>query len=225
MRRWLARSLALLMVVGMAASLQAAHAVPGAAASRQAQVQLPSLPEPAPVTLEPTSTAFLALDFVDFCTTIPSCVAALPAVQSGLTAARSADLPIIYTTVGGGQVLDAIAPQARDQVVASFGADKFLNTNLDDLLKNASVQTVVLTGVQANGAVLYTAFEAAARGYTVVVATDGIASRTDFGTFLTEWQLLNGPGTANADNTPLRPKAVTLSRTDLITYQVPAAGK
>ncbi len=35
---------------------------------------------------------------------------------------------------------------------------------------------------------------------------------------MTRYQLLNQPGFTNADNTPLTPQAVTLSRTDLISF-------
>jgi len=76
----------------------------------------------------------------------------------------------------------------------------------------------VIVGSAANGAVLYTAFGANLRGYTVVVAVDGISSGPDFDTFLAEYQLLNQPGFANPTNEQLRPNAVTLSRSDLISF-------
>jgi nicotinamidase-related amidase len=66
--------------------------------------------------------------------------------------------------------------------------------------------------------VMYTATAAAQRGYTVVVAEDGISAATDIATTVALWQLLHGPG-ANPQNMPLQAKAVTLSRTDLITYK------
>jgi nicotinamidase-related amidase len=173
-----------------------------------------------PVALDASSTAFLALDLLQSnCGPRPPCVATLPDVASGLAAARAAAVPVIYSVVGGSTILDAVAPTANDPVIMSSGADKFFNTNLDDLLKGHGINTVVITGTSANGAVLYTAFEAAARGYNVIVAVDGISSSTDFATFMTEWQLLNGPGTSNPQNMPLQPKAVTLSRSDLITYK------
>src|SRR6266568_7670300 len=103
-----------------------------------------------------------------------------------------------------------IETDPADLMLQTFGADKFFNTNLDDMLKGAGATTLVLVGTASNGAVLYTGYEATARGYTVVVAQDGISADTDFATLFTEWQLLNYPGTLNADNTPLKPKAATL---------------
>lgn len=204
----------MLMSFGAGARLSAQPAAP-----QPTGVTVPSIPDPVPVTLDPSTTAFLALDFLDSnCGPRPPCIAALPAVASGLAAARAAKVPVIYSVVGGGQILDPVAPMPADAVVMSVGADKFSSTNLDDMLKQQGITTVVVTGTSSNGAVLYTSFEAAARGYTVVLAEDGISASTDFATQFTEWQLLNGPGTTNPQNMPLQPKMVTLSRLDLITY-------
>ena len=65
-------------------------------------------------------------------------------------------------------------------------ADKFFNTNLDQILKDHGAQTLLAVGSAANGAVLYTTFGAVERGYTVAVATDGISSGSDFDTYLAQ---------------------------------------
>ncbi len=209
-------ALAVLVTLSFALVSRAAAMAPPSIAS---QVALPTIPDPVAVSVPAEGTAFLALDFVTpTCANRPACAASLPAVQAGIDAARSAGVPVIYSVVGSGGLDPSLAPLPGETVLQTFGADKFYNTNLDDMLKADGVNTLVITGTAANGAVLYTAFEAVQRGYTVVVAEDGISSNTDFATFLTEWQLLNQPGGANAQNTPLQPKAVTLSRTDLIAY-------
>ena len=77
----------------------------------------------------------------------------------------------------------------------------------------------MIVGTAANDAVLYTSFGASTRGYTVVVAEDGISAPDDFAVLLTRYQLLNQPGFGNPENEPLRERAVTLSRTDLINFQ------
>lgn len=202
--------LALCMVsAGGRATAQA----PGGAA------QVPAIPAPVPVTVDTATTAFLALDFnTSACANLPTCVATLPAVAFGISTARAAGALIVYSTFPNATVLPDVLMQATDPLVTS-GADKFNNTNLDDILKQHGIATVVIAGTFTNGAVLYTSFEASARGYTVVVVEDGVSARSDFATVGTEWQLLNGPGTSNPQNTPLQPKAVTLSRTDLITYR------
>ncbi len=65
---------------------------------------------------------------------------------------------------------------------------------------------------------LYTSFGACARGLAVVVPEDGISSRDPFATFAARWQLVNQPGLPNPQNAALQAKAVTLSRTELITF-------
>jgi len=196
-------------------------------AAQPAGAQIPTVPDPVAVTLDSSTTAFLALDFQKSnCGTTdapatpprPACAASLPAVASGLAAARAANVLVVYSQFPGGIIVDPVAPNPDDPVVAA-GADKFYNTNLDDILKQAGITTVVITGTGSNGAVLYTAFAAFERGYTVVVAEDGISAGAGFITQYSEWQLLNEPGGSNPQNTPLKAMAVTLSRTDLITYK------
>ena len=53
----------------------------------------------------------------------------------------------------------------------------------------------------------------------MVVAQDGISGDPEFTETLTRWQLLNEPGFANANNTPLDKGHVTLSTTDKITFK------
>jgi nicotinamidase-related amidase len=222
---------AILLAFGPASALLAGSPTPTpapassptpAAVSAASGMQVPPIPYPVAVTLNPATTAFLVLDFQSSScnpTNRPACITSLTPVAAGIAAARAAGVPVVYSNAGTAQdILEQIAPQPGDARVAS-GADKFLNTNLDDILKQDGVATVVITGNASNGAVLYTAYEAAARGYTVVIAEDGISANTAFPDLYTEWQLLNAPGTSNPDNTPLKTKAVTLSRTDLITYQ------
>ncbi|HTE86366.1 MAG TPA: isochorismatase family protein [Dehalococcoidia bacterium] len=185
-------------------------------------VQLPTVPDPVAVTLDSAITAFLALDFMTSnCAEAsrPTCVASLPAVNSAIAAARAANVPILFTYTTGGTLRSEVVPDPADVNMLTSGADKFFNTTLDDTLKQLGASTLVLVGTGSNGAILYTAFGAAVRGYTVVVAEDGISASTDFATYASEWQLLNEPGAANAQNAPLQPKAATLSRTDLITYK------
>lgn len=134
--------------------------------------------------------------------------------------ARDARVPVIYsqTTAAGTQILPDVAPQTGEPQVATR-ADKFFNTNLDQLMKDRGITTAVIVGTAANGAVLYTSFGANERGYTVVVAEDGIAADDDFALVLTKWQLLNEPGFTNSDNTPLKAMAVTISSSDKITFK------
>ena len=168
-----------------------------------------------PVTVDPKTTAFLVLDIsTSNCNASrPACLASIPAIAALLDRARIAGMPVVYAF--SSPVLPEVAPLGDEPSVRS-GPDKFFQTDLDMILKNLGVETAIMVGTAANGAVLYTAFEATQRGYTVVVAEDGISSTTDFASFLTRWQLLNQPGGNNPDNKPLEKGRITLSKTDLI---------
>jgi len=171
--------------------------------------------------VDSSTAALLAMDFMSTsCTQTgrPSCTASLPSVNALLKKAHDAKMTVIYTKVGAGTIVPEVtAPQASDITINSTGPDKFLGTSLEDQLKQKKATTLVLTGTAANGAVLFTGSQATLRGFTVVVATDGISSATPFNTFLASYQLLQFP--ANPDNKPLAEKAVTLSRSDLITFK------
>jgi nicotinamidase-related amidase len=184
---------------------------------------IPSIPAPTAVALDSGTTAFLALDFTSsLCnrdaTYRAMCDSVLPAVAAGVTAARAANVPVIYTTFANASLVPDVLAAPNDPVLVSFNGDKFFNTGLDDLLKSMGITTVVVTGIVTDGAALLTSFEAAARGYTVVLDRDGVGSTSAFADQATIWQLMNGAGTGNAQNTPLMPRVVTLSRSDLITF-------
>jgi len=182
---------------------------------------IPAVPTAVAVEVPVKGAALLVLDITNvICTPRASCVASVPKIAALIKKARDAKVPLIYsqTTTAGSAILPEVAPQTGEPSVATR-ADKFFSTNLDQLMKDRAVTTAVLVGSAANGAVLYTAFGANLRGYTVVVAEDGISGDPEFSVTLTRWQLLNQPGFANADNTPLKPMAVTLSSSEKITVK------
>lgn len=181
-------------------------------------MQTPELPAPAAVTVDGRTTALLVLDISDANTkNVPACRESVPAVRRLIDAARAAGARVVFALGRAAEqtIAAELEPRAEDPVVRT-SADKFFNTDLEAHV--AGRTTVVIVGTAANGAVLYTAFAACARGLTVVVPEDGISSRDPFATFVARYQLLSQPGFPNAQNTPLAPKAVTLSRSDLVTF-------
>ena len=76
----------------------------------------------------------------------------------------------------------------------------------------------LLTGWKISGSVTYTSVGATLRGYTVVVPIDATSDATDYEIVIGKYQILN-QNSANAANEPLKAKASTLSRTDLITFK------
>lgn len=181
------------------------------------EIELPIIPGAVEVAVDRDTTALLVLDILESnCRPRPTCVESVPSIVSLLDWARGEGLWVVHANTGPTSVpFTEVAPWADEPVVSS-SADKFFNTSLDQILRERGVSTVIVVGTSASGAVLYTSFGAATRGYTVVVAEDGISSTTPFQTFLAKYQLLTGPGTANPQNEPLRPRVVTLSRSDLI---------
>ena len=142
------------------------------------------------------------------------------AESSALDAARSANAHVLYSVhlAPDNQLIPQVTPGPNDPIFAAIPGDKFFDSNLDYLLRQAGVTTLVLVGVNSNSGIMYTAAAAVQRGYTVAVAQDAIAGASDLATTVALWQLLHGPG-ANPQNTPLRPQAIILARTDLMTYQ------
>ena len=182
---------------------------------------IPTVPAAVAVEVPVKGAALLVLDITNaVCTPRASCVASLPKIAALIKKARDAKVPVLYsqTTAASSTILPEVAPQTGEPSVATR-ADKFFNTTLDQLMKDRGVTTAVIVGSAANGAVLYTSFGANLRGYTVVVAEDGISGEPEFSVTLTRWQLLNQPGFANADNTPLKPMAVTLSSSEKISFK------
>lgn len=197
--------------------VSAVHALPARAAdiiAEWANVKPPQAPALKPVTVDPKTTALMVMDILPafYCSDHPRCVAMLPAVKSLLTAAQAAKATVVYTVgsakFGRADILKEVAPIGDEPTVASK-ADKFLNTDLEKILKDKGIQTVIVTGTAANGAVLYTGSAAAMRGFKVIVPVDCLASEDLFAEQLTVWQLAHGPGFG---------PQVTVSKSDMIKF-------
>jgi nicotinamidase-related amidase len=175
-------------------------------------VKVPSAPELKPVTVDLKSTVLLVADIVkQICSPVPRCVASLPRIQALLAQARAKGVPVIYSLGGAASaadILPEVAPRAGEPMVSS-GPDKFLGTDLEKILKDKGAQTVIIVGVNANGAVLHTGSEAAFRGFKVVVPVDGTSAGNLYAEQYTAWHLANAPRVSTL---------ATLTRTDLIQF-------
>ncbi len=161
-----------------------------------ASVKAPPPPELKPVTVDPKTTALLMLDFMNQnCGKRPRCVDSLPAMKKLLDTARAAKAPVVYSFIANttaADVMKEVAPASDEPSVLS-GPNKFLRTDLDKILKDRGVQTVIVVGTAANGAVLTTAAHAAFTGYNVIVPVDGV-SGDPYAEQYTAWHLVNAPG-------------------------------
>jgi len=185
-------------------------------------LQMPELPQPARVTLDPKTTALLVLDYVeDICNSQVKCKnGMLPAVTPFMERVRKAGLTVAYGTRAQNMTkwLPQVAPQPGDIKVINTGQDLFYGTDLDKELKAKGIKTIIMVGWKISGSITYTAVGAMIRDYTVVIPMDTTAATTDYEQTIGFYNVLNS-GNANLANQPLKPKSVTLTRSDMITFQ------
>ncbi|MCA1323793.1 cysteine hydrolase family protein [Herbaspirillum sp. alder98] len=162
------------------------------------KAQPPAPPALVKATVDPATTAVLVLDIAkQTCNAEnrPRCIAMLPGVAKLLGFARAKGVTVIYTLGAASKPAD-IWPEAAMQAgepLVTAGPDKFVNTNLEQLLRDKGIKTVIAIGAAAHGAVLHTAASAAFRGFDVLVPVDLIASETPYAEQYTVWHLVNAP--------------------------------
>ncbi len=177
-------------------------------------VKAPPAPALKPVTINPKETALLILDIIKpTCSAErrPRCVVSVPKIQDLLTEARARGVVVIYSVAGTATVADIwkeVAPLGTEPVVRSI-ADKFFGTDLEKILKEKGIKTVIAVGTAAHGAVLFTSSEAAFRGFQVIVPVDGMSSENTYFEQYTAYHLANAPGVG---------QRVTLTKIDMIKY-------
>jgi nicotinamidase-related amidase len=177
-----------------------------------ASVKAPVAPTLKPVTIDAKTTALLMLDFMNQnCGQRPRCVASIPAMKKLLAEARAHKVPVVYSIIANSTPADVIkdvAPQADEPHVLS-GPDKFRNTDLEKILKDKGITTVIAAGTSSNGAVLYTASGAAFRGMNVIIPVDGISAIDPYAEYSTVFTFMNAPQVS---------AKTTLTRTDMIKF-------
>ncbi|MBP1735073.1 MAG: isochorismatase hydrolase protein [Deltaproteobacteria bacterium] len=161
-------------------------------------VKTPPAPEVKEVTVDPKTTALLLLDFnKQTCNAErrPRCIASIPKMKKLLDYARSKGVFVVYSLSAGaapGDIAPDLAPMEGDPIVTS-GPDKFMGTDLEKILKDKGIKTMIVTGTAAHGAVLYTASGAALRGMQVIVPVDGISAEKVYAEQYVAWNLVNAP--------------------------------
>ena len=165
------------------------------------KVRAPEVVELKDVKLDPAATAYLVHDVVkQTCNTErrPRCLATVPKIAKLLEEARSHKMAVIYSLIpnsASADILRAVAPKGDEAVVMTV-ANKFIRTDLDKILKDRGITQVVIAGTAAEGAVLYTASEAAFLGYKVIIPVDGASAATLYAEQAMTWILANAPGVA-----------------------------
>lgn len=117
----------------------------------------------------------------------------IPNIKRLVEAAREKGIPVVYANdthlhavdkefkvwkqhavsgTWGAQVVDELKPAEKDYVVHKRRYSAFFATDLDLLLRELNVDTLILTGLVTNVCVQHTAADAFFRGYTVIVPRD-----------------------------------------------------
>jgi nicotinamidase-related amidase len=177
-------------------------------------IKVPPPPDVKAVKIDPGTTALLLLDFnSQTCNAErrPRCITSIPRVEKLLKEARTRGVSVVYSLSAGASVSDIVRPlmPAAGEPAVTSGPDKFLGTDLERILKEKKVKTVIVTGTAAHGAVLYTASEAAFRGFQVIVPVDGMSAESAYAEQYVAWNFANAPRVSNQ---------TTLTRTDLVGY-------
>jgi nicotinamidase-related amidase len=204
-----------MLVAGMtlAVSLGASTLRAASIIDTWASVKAPPAPELKPVKVDPKTTALLVLDMVNqFCgSRYTHCPEMIPTVRKLLTEARAASVAVIYTSIpqfAETDVVKELAPARNDPFVQSF-LNKFLNTDLEKILKDKGITTIIVVGLAANGAVIDTSSQAAQKGFGIIVPVDAITATTPYAEQFSVWQLGNAP--------VISPK-ITLTTSDMIKF-------
>jgi nicotinamidase-related amidase len=118
-------------------------------------------------------------------------------------AARKHDIPVVYSNdahfpqdaevvhrwgphairgTKGAEVIPELSPENRDYVLEKRTYSGFYETGLDPLLRSLydgnGVKTVILGGLHTHMCIRHTSADAFFRGYTVVIAKDGVEAFT-----------------------------------------------
>jgi nicotinamidase-related amidase len=167
-----------------------------------------------PVQIDPKKTAVLSLDWnARTCTENGRvrCFKTMPKIEKLLNDARSHNMLVVHalsSSMDAKDIVASVAPKGDEKVVKGRG-DKFSGSDMEKILKDKGIDTVIIVGTSANSAVLYTAFGAVQRGFKPIVPIDGLPSETAYQEQFTIWQIANG--------SQLSDKAV-LTRLDLIKF-------
>jgi nicotinamidase-related amidase len=204
-----------LVALGLAAVIRFGTSAAGAASILDEWANVKAPPAPPPVkeaTLDPKTTALLMLDFVNpICGHYPRCVASIPQVKKLLEGARNSGTMVVYTSIPKvpiTEVLPDVAATGNEPFVQSF-IDKFLNSDLEKVLKDKGIKTVITVGTSAVGAVMNTASHAAQVGFEVIAPADGLSAPDLYFEQYAVWQLTHAP---------VIPPHITLTMIDMVKF-------
>ncbi len=164
------------------------------------RIQAPRPPELKKVSVSPKDTALFLMDLQDTSCVPdrrPRCAVQVPQIKALLEQARAKGMPVVHAHTSSAKpenILKDVAP-AKGEPIVSSSVDKFYNTDLEKILKDKGVKTVILIGTSAEGTVVGSAVGGSIRGFQIVVPVDGMSSNEPFAEQYVAWHLANSPGT------------------------------
>lgn len=180
---------------------------------------VPPPPELKEVTVDPSTTALLLLDMMKAgCNARPRCVAAVPNIKRIHDMARAHNMVVWYSLVGNNgkstpdDVVDPAIKPRQGEWFRQAGADKFLGSTLEPVLRQAGIKTVIICGNSFQGAAVGTALEATQRGFKTIIPVDCSAGEDEYREQYAAYHLAVGGPVAVTSN-------VTLTRTTMIKFQ------
>lgn len=170
------------------------------------QVEVPEYEVHERVRLDPATTALVVIDMQnDFVKDggslqVADAQATIGPIQGLLEQARATGARVVYSqdTHGeddpefriwpeharegtwGWEIVDELSPREGETVIRKPRYDAFYETNLEQLLEEWGVRTLVICGTVANICVHYTAASAAIRWYDVVIPRDATSALAPF---------------------------------------------
>jgi nicotinamidase-related amidase len=178
--------------------------------------KLPTPPQLKPAKIDAKQSALLVMDFTtQTCSSDrrPRCAASLPKIAKLIGEARAKGTLVVYSIAGSGatpaSIVQELGPAPGETILPALGPDKFLGSDLEQMLKARGINTLIVVGTQAQTSVLHTAGAAALRGFNVVVPVDGMSSDDTFPELYTAWHLSTASRIADK---------VTLTKTDMVEF-------
>jgi nicotinamidase-related amidase len=165
---------------------------------------MPNKPIPQEVTVDPKTTALLVLDLNCRCEDPKErCNQLIEPVATFLDRARQANMFILYTAADRyrgtpeARMPAAFKQRPEEPTIFPSAFDKFYSGEMQPMLQQRGVKTVICCGASSNQAVMYTA-TAAVRpfGYICVIPVDGLIARSDYEHEFTLHQFTILPGGA-----------------------------
>ncbi len=187
------------VATGAMLALAAAPVAAGTVIEEWNTVPSPEAPRLAAPTLAGHTTALLILDIEErTCNTErrPRCLGTVAPIASFLLKARDAGMPVVYSTTNAGSVDSILAPVKpinSGEPVVKASVDKFLGTDLEKILKDRGIDTIIACGTAAQGAVLHTVTGAAQRKLKAVLPVDCLSAEDLFTEKAAVWSIIKGP--------------------------------